>query len=31
MKIVISLGGSLLTKEISFENFKRYARIIKKT
>jgi len=30
MKIVISLGGSLLTKEISFENFKRYARIIEK-
>ncbi|MEM5875227.1 MAG: UMP kinase [Candidatus Aenigmatarchaeota archaeon] len=30
MKIVISIGGSLLTKEISCRNFKNYAKIIQK-
>jgi uridylate kinase len=30
MKIVISLGGSLLTREFSAENFNRYALILKK-
>lgn len=30
MKIVISLGGSLLTKEFTSENFKKYADILKK-
>jgi uridylate kinase len=30
MKIVISLGGSLLTKELTPENFKKYADVLKK-
>lgn len=30
MKIVISLGGSLLTRELTSENFKKYADILKK-
>jgi len=30
MKIVISLGGSLLTKELTPENFKNYADVLKK-
>ena len=28
MKVVIGLGGSLLTKEISYENFKKYAEVL---
>ena len=28
MKVVISIGGSLLTKELSYENFKKYADIM---
>ncbi|MCS7093728.1 MAG: UMP kinase [Candidatus Aenigmarchaeota archaeon] len=28
MKVVISIGGSLLTKKISYENFKKYAKVI---
>ncbi|MGC9058971.1 MAG: UMP kinase [Candidatus Aenigmatarchaeota archaeon] len=28
MKVVISIGGSLLTKEISYRNFKKYANVI---
>jgi len=28
MKIVISIGGSLLTRELSYENFKKYGDII---
>lgn len=28
MKIVISLGGSLLTKELTAENFKKYAKVL---
>jgi len=30
MKIVISLGGSLLTRELTPENFKRYANVLKR-
>jgi len=30
MKIVISLGGSLLTRELTPENFKKYADVLKK-
>jgi len=30
MKLVISLGGSLLTKEFTPENFKKYADVLKK-
>jgi uridylate kinase len=30
MKIVISLGGSLLTKELTPENFRKYADVLKK-
>lgn len=30
MKIVISLGGSLLTRELTSENFKRYADVLKR-
>jgi len=30
MKVVISIGGSLLTKELSYENFKKYADIVNK-
>jgi len=30
MKIVISLGGSLLTKELTPENFKKYADVLKR-
>ena len=30
MKVVISIGGSLLTRETSYKNFKRYANIIQK-
>jgi uridylate kinase len=30
MKIVISLGGSLLTRELTPENFKRYADVLRK-
>jgi len=30
MKIVISLGGSLLTRELTPENFKNYANVLKK-
>jgi uridylate kinase len=30
MKIVISLGGSLLTKELTSGNFKRYAEVLKR-
>ena len=30
MKIVISLGGSLLTKELTHENFKKYADVLRK-
>ncbi|MCD6263432.1 UMP kinase [Candidatus Bathyarchaeota archaeon] len=29
MKVVISLGGSLLTRELSAENFRRYAEVLK--
>jgi uridylate kinase len=28
MKVVISIGGSLLTRELSYENFKKYADVI---
>jgi uridylate kinase len=30
MKIIISIGGSLLTKELKYENFKKYADVINK-
>jgi uridylate kinase len=30
MKIVISLGGSLLTRELTPENFKKYANVLKR-
>jgi len=30
MKIVISLGGSLLTKELTSDNFKKYADVLKR-
>ncbi|MEM5834790.1 MAG: hypothetical protein QXQ69_03010 [Candidatus Aenigmatarchaeota archaeon] len=30
MKIVIGLGGSILTKEITYENFKKYADVLVK-
>jgi uridylate kinase len=30
MKVVISIGGSLLTRELSYENFKKYADVINK-
>ena len=30
MKIVISLGGSLLTRELTPENFKKYADVLKR-
>jgi uridylate kinase len=30
LKIVISLGGSLLTRELTPKNFKRYARVLKR-
>ncbi len=30
MKVVITLGGSLLTKELTKENFEKYARVLKK-
>ncbi len=30
MRIVISLGGSLLTKELDSENFKKYAEVLKR-
>jgi len=30
LKIVISLGGSLLTRELTSENFKRYADVLKR-
>lgn len=30
MKIVVSLGGSLLTKELTPENFKKYADVLKR-
>ena len=30
MKVVISLGGSLLTRELTAENFKKYAEVLKR-
>jgi len=30
MKLIISLGGSLLTRELNSENFKRYADVLKR-
>jgi uridylate kinase len=30
MKVVISLGGSLLTRELTSENFKKYTNVLKK-
>ena len=30
MKVVISLGGSLLTREMTAENFKKYAEVLKR-
>jgi uridylate kinase len=30
LKIVISLGGSLLTKDLTFDNFKKYADVLKR-